>query len=80
MAVEALNLLQEIQPEKVSEFRQGCQQKLPLATIILSKDELALLKKEKATVNGAAVNGAEDASGEKATNDDALVIEPPTES
>lgn len=59
----------------MSEFRQGCRQKVPLATIILSKEELAALKKERE-----ASKPSEEASEEQKATGDALVVEPPTES
>jgi hypothetical protein len=70
-----LAFLEEIQSEKLSEFRQGCRQKLPLATVILPKDELAALKKERD-----ASKPTEDASEEQKATGDALVVEPAVES
>ncbi|KAG8856490.1 hypothetical protein FRB91_000771 [Serendipita sp. 411] len=68
VGVDALQLLEEINSTRVTEFRDGCQKRLPLSTAFLSKDELAKLKQKAAPQDP-------DASEETAANGD-LVIEP----
>jgi len=65
-----LSFLEEIKSERLSEFREGCQKKMPLSTAFLTAEQLADLHKQKRLTNGAPVAGEETANG------DALVIEP----
>jgi hypothetical protein len=57
---------------RVSEFRESCQKKFPLATVFLPKEQLATLKAQLHAIT----NGVAEATDEKPGNGDALLIEP----
>jgi hypothetical protein len=68
--MEALSFLDELKSERVSEFREGCQKKMPLSTVFLTVEQLADLQKQNKQTNGVPE------ISEKVANGDALVIEP----
>jgi hypothetical protein len=68
--MEALSFLEELKSERVSEFREGCQKKMPLSTVFLTTEQLADLQKQNKQINGVPE------ANEEVANGDALLIEP----
>jgi hypothetical protein len=71
--MEALSFLEELKSERVPEFREGCQKKLPISTVFLTAEQLVNLQKQNKLTNGVPN------TTEKTANGDTLVIEPSDE-